>query len=101
VGIDYNPIKYKMHHNIIDAHNTTPSMMHVYALANKASFIITCSNSLSHWCNANDLSSIILCNYEVSEDNNFYGRILTSTKLKKIYFQDQMKTAKHFAKISI
>lgn len=94
VGTDYYPERFVNKPNVINLYKKTPSVMHVFALAQKATAIISASNSLSHWCNANDLNCIVMMNKEVSTCNNYYERILTSKNISKIWFDDSLNFGK-------
>jgi hypothetical protein len=60
------------HPNLLNLVDQTPSMMDVYHLMNKASYVITTSNSLSMYSIITNKPSLVVCNQIIKEMANYY-----------------------------
>lgn len=61
------------HPRLINMVGNVPSVQHLYALSDRATGVISTSNSLAHWCVAKCKPITIMCN-EICSHNDYYFR---------------------------
>jgi len=88
--------------NVINLSGLTPSNLHVFGLAQFCDSVITTSNSLAHWCNAQNILCLTMMNLPGCIKFDYFFRILSGEYIYKIYFNDSLNYAKHLTtKINI
>lgn len=69
-------IYFKPHPRLINLANTIPDIQHMYALSNRATGVLTTSNSLAHWCAASGTPTVVVCNASCSNPEYFFRQAL-------------------------
>jgi ADP-heptose:LPS heptosyltransferase len=78
---------------VINLYNQVPSMLHIFALAKRATGVITTSNSLGHWCQIANIPCVIICNTKSSRPHYIYRRVLEWPTITCVNHDQDMITA--------
>jgi len=92
VGHGWDDSKYHGMSNITCMVGKTPSMMHVFALAELADAIITTSNSLGHFCVSQRLKTAVCAARGSSDPKWYWNKIVNGDDVKVFSFFSKVQT---------
>jgi predicted O-methyltransferase YrrM len=85
---------------VVNLLRQTPTAAHMYALSSRAALTVCTINGLSHWCNAQNLRSLVIANKESSELSSYWPRIQQADNLYALTQHDALGLAKlHAARL--
>lgn len=92
VGKDWDDEPLKTFNNTTCLVKKTPTMCHVFALAELSDGVITTSNSLAHFCVASGIKTIVCGNVRNTDPNDFFTKIIQGDNIKLFsYYSKPLK----------
>jgi hypothetical protein len=80
-GLGWDDSKISKLHNTTRLVGKTPTVMHMWALASLADAVITTSNSLAHYCAANNIKTIVLAAERNSEPTEYFRQVIKGSNI--------------------
>ncbi|MBS1722336.1 MAG: hypothetical protein JSS66_04955 [Armatimonadetes bacterium] len=80
-GVGWDDSGFQKLSNVTRLVGKTPTVMHLFALADLADGVITTSNSLAHYCAANRLRTVVLAVERNSEPTEYFRKVLHGDNL--------------------
>lgn len=90
VGRDWDDTPLTQFNNTVCLAHKTPTMCHVFALAELSDGIITTSNSLAHFCTAQNLNAIICGNIRNTDPKDFFTKIIQGDTVKLFSYYSKL-----------
>lgn len=76
------------HPGLLNAVGRTPSMLHVWALAERCALTLTTSNSLGHWCAAQGLPAVVAVNATHDRPQQYFTRFLEVPLVRVVEYRE-------------
>jgi hypothetical protein len=93
-GRDWDDSHFESLNNTIRLVGKTPTMSHVFALAELSDGVITTSNSLAHFCVAQKIPSIICATVRNTDPKDFFTKIIQDDNVKLFgYYSKLLKVS--------
>ena len=91
-GMDWDSSRLRMKENVVDAVDKTPSVMHVFALADRVKGVITTNNSLAVWCAARGIDAIVPCTALGSQHDYYFAHRIKAPSSLIFSFDTRIST---------
>jgi hypothetical protein len=90
IGKEWDDSPLETFNNIVRLTNQTPTMNHVFALAELADGVITTSNSLAHFCAAQNIKTIVCGNIRNTDPKDFFTKIIQGDDIKLFSYYSKL-----------
>jgi len=90
IGKDWDDTPLETFNNIVRLAHKTPTMCHVFALAELSDGVITTSNSLSHFCVAQNIKTIVCGNVRNTDPKDFFTKIIQGDNVKLFSYYSKL-----------
>lgn len=78
------------HPRLINAVNRTPSVLHVWALAERCALTLTTGNSLGHWCASRGLPAVVALNRMHARPQQYFTRFLAQPPVRVVEYGEPL-----------
>lgn len=83
--------------NVVDLVNKTPSMMHVFALADRSKGCITTCNALANWAAVRGIRALIAGNAAIPHPSMYWPRFMTTKNTRLFMWTTKLDAAQKMA----
>lgn len=90
IGKDWDDTPLETFNNIVRFAHKTPTMCHVFALAQLADGVITTSNSLAHFCVAQNIKTIVCGNIRNTDPKDFFTKIIQGDDVRLFSYYSKL-----------
>ena len=97
-GAGWDASRFNGINNVIPMVNKTPTMYHVFALAELADGVISTSNSLGHFCVSQRIPAIVCCATHSNTPTSFWNKTIRAPNIKLLNHHTKLATACYVAK---
>lgn len=81
-GVNWSDASFAKLSNVTRLVGKTPTVMHLFALADRADAVITTSNSVAHYCAANERRAVVLSVERNSEPTEYFKHVLRGPNMR-------------------